>query len=112
MHDYLLHILILISIYAVLAMSLSLALGYTGLPCFAQPAFFAIGAYTSALLTVSGLSFWMAILVSGAMAGLFAFLMSYPALQMRGDYFAIVTLGFSEITRLVLLNESAAYGSA
>jgi len=93
-------------------MSLSLALGYTGLPCFAQPAFFAIGAYASAFLTAGGLSFWMEILISGATAAGFAFLMSYPALQMQGDYFAIVTLGFSEITRLALLNESARYGSA
>jgi branched-chain amino acid transport system permease protein len=112
MNDYLLHILILISIYSIMTMSLSFALGYTGLPCFAQPAFLAIGAYASAFLTKAGLSFWLAIVCSGGSAAALAFLMSYPALQLRGDYFAIVTLGFSEITRLVLLNESAAYSSA
>jgi branched-chain amino acid transport system permease protein len=112
MVDYLLHIVILISIYSILTMSLSLALGYTGLPCFAQPAFLAVGAYASALLTKAGLSFWLAIGLSGGASAVFAFLMSYPALQMRGDYFAIVTLGFSEITRLVLLNENTAYSTA
>jgi branched-chain amino acid transport system permease protein len=112
MYDYLLHIVILITIYSMLTMSLSFALGYAGLACFAQPAFLAIGAYASAFVTKAGFTFWLAMLCSGAGAGFFAFLMSYPALQMRGDYFAIVTLGFSEITRLVLLNESAAYSAA
>jgi branched-chain amino acid transport system permease protein len=112
MLDYLVHILILINIYSILTMSFSLAMGYTGLPCFATPAFFAMGAYGSAFLTTMGVPFILAVPLSGVIAGLFAYAMSYPALKMQGDYFAIVTLGFSEITRLVLLNESARYSSA
>jgi branched-chain amino acid transport system permease protein len=112
MYEYLLHILILINIYAILSMSFSLALGYTGLPVFAQPAFFAVGAYAAAFMSAGGVSFWLEIFLSGAIAGLVAYLMSFAALQLRGDYFAIVTLGFSEITRLALLNESARYSAA
>lgn len=112
MYDYLVHILILICIYSILSMSFSLALGYTGLPVFAQPAFFAIGAYAAAFMSAAGVPFWIEIFLSGAVAAVVAFLMSFAALQLRGDYFAIVTLGFSEITRLVLLNESARYSAA
>jgi len=112
MYDYLVHILILICIYSVLTMSFSLALGYTGLPVFSQPAFFAIGAYAAAFMSAAGVPFWLEIFLSGAVAACVAFVMSFAALQLRGDYFAIVTLGFSEITRLALLNESARYSAA
>jgi len=112
MFEYLIHILILISIYAILTMSFSLALGYTGLPCFALPAFFAIGAYTSVFVTRAGAPYLLAVALSALIPAFCSYVMSFPALQMRGDYFAIVTLGFSEMARLVLLNESARYSAA
>lgn len=112
MSEYLLHILILVNIYAILTMSFSLVLGYTGLPCFALPAFFAIGAYSSAFISAAGMPFLLALLLAASISAISAYIMSFPALQMRDEYFAVVTLGFSEMVRLAFLNESARYGSA
>jgi branched-chain amino acid transport system permease protein len=103
--EYLIHILILCNIYILFASSLNLELGYTGLYNFGHVGFFGIGAYTSALLTLSGYPVWCgmiaAILVAGAAGALFA----YPALRLTGDYFGIAALSFGEMVRLVLLNE-------
>jgi len=68
-------------------------------------AFYAVGAYTYAILsTTLGLPFWPGLLVSALASSLFAFLLGLPTLRLRGDYFAIVTLGLGEITRIVLNN--------
>ncbi len=103
--DYLIHILIITIIYILLAISLNIELGYTGLYNFGHVAFFGIGAYTSALLSLKGMpiliSFGIAILVAGT-AG---FLISFPSLRLSGDFFGIATLAFSEMTRLFFLNE-------
>ncbi len=101
---YILHLLILICIYAILAMSLNLITGYAGMLNLGHAAFFAIGAYTSTLLVMAGFPFWFAFLAAAGMAALFGVLLSIPALRLRGDFLAIATLGFGEIIRSILLN--------
>ncbi len=103
--DLLLHLAIVIAIYAIFALSLNVEVGYTGLFNFGHVAFFAIGAYTSALLTLAGAPFSLGLLAGLAAAGLCGYLLSIPALKLQGDYFGIATLGFGEILRMVVNNE-------
>jgi len=103
--DLLLHLCIIIAIYAIFALSLNVEVGYTGLFNFGHVAFFAIGAYTSALLTLGGVPFVWAFLAALFMSGLCGFLLSIPALKLQGDYFGIATLGFGEILRMIFNNE-------
>ncbi|HEY0294446.1 MAG TPA: branched-chain amino acid ABC transporter permease [Bordetella sp.] len=102
---YLVALLIVMGIYALLTISLDLQYGFTGLVNFGLVGFFSIGAYASALVTLAGhpmpLGFAAAMLASG----LAALPIGALALRLRDDYFAIVSLGFSEIVRLVVLNE-------
>ena len=103
--DYLLHILIVALIYAIFAMSLNLELGYAGLYNFGHVAFFGIGAYTSALLSLAGCPVVLAMAGSMIVAGGAGALLAIPALRLTGDYFGIATLSFGEIIRLFFLNE-------
>lgn len=103
--DLFLHLCVMIFIYIIFAMSLNLEVGYTGLFNFGHVAFFGIGAYTSALLTLQRVPFELSLLIALAMAGLWGFFISIPSLKLRGDYFGIVTLGFGEIIRMVFQNE-------
>ena len=103
--DLFLHLCVMIIIYIIFAMSLNLEVGYTGLFNFGHVAFFGIGAYTSALLTLQQVPFELSLLIALAMAGLWGFLLSIPSLRLWGDYFGIVTLGFGEIIRMVFQNE-------
>ena len=103
--DYILHLLILIGIYAIFAMSLNIQVGITGLFNFGHIAFLGIGAYTSALLTLHGVPFIIGALLGICAAGVGGFLIGIPALRLRGDYFAITTLGFGEIIRIIAKNE-------
>jgi branched-chain amino acid transport system permease protein len=103
--DLLLHLCVVIAIYAIFALSLNVEVGYTGLFNFGHVAFFAIGAYTSALLTLTGIPFIWSLPAALAMAGLCGFLLSIPALKLQGDYFGIATLGFGEILRMIFNNE-------
>jgi len=103
--DLFLHLCVMIFIYIIFAMSLNLEVGYTGLFNFGHVAFFGIGAYTSALLTLQRVPFELSLLIALAMAGLWGFFISIPSLRLRGDYFGIVTLGFGEIIRMVFQNE-------
>ncbi len=105
LYDYLIAMLTFWCIYAILAVGLNLIWGYTGLINIGHVAFFAIGAYTSALLTLSGYSFLLGLLLGIFLAGLAGLLVGIPTLRLRADYLAIVTLGFAEIIRLILLNE-------
>jgi branched-chain amino acid transport system permease protein len=95
----------MILIYIIFALSLNLEVGYTGLFNFGHVAFFGIGAYTSALLTLHRVPFELSLLVALAMAGLWGFFLSLPSLKLRGDYFGIATLGFGEIIRMTFQNE-------
>ncbi len=103
--DLFLHLWIMIFIYSIFAMSLNLEMGYTGLFNFGHIAFFGIGAYTSALLTLHQIPFALAFVVALVASGFFGFLLSIPSLRLRGDYFGIATLGFGEILRMVFQNE-------
>ena len=95
----------LILIYAMLAIGLNIVVGLAGLLDLGFVGFYAVGAYTYALLAQgAGWGFWQALPVAGAMAALFGFLLGFPVLRLRGDYLAIVTLGFGEIIRLLLRN--------
>ncbi len=103
--DYFIDVAILAGIYTILALGLNVLVGFTGLLNLGFVAFYAIGAYTYALLnTKLGLGFWSAVPFSIGFSTAAGFLLAIPALRLRGDYLAIVTLGFGEITRLILNN--------
>ncbi len=93
------------ALYALLALGLNVIVGFTGLLHLGYSAFFAIGAYTYALMNLrAGCPFWVGLPASAASAGLGAVLLGLPAIRVRGDYLAIVTLGFGEIVRIVVTN--------
>ena len=106
--------LIPIGITAILALGLNVVVGFAGLLDLGYAAFFAIGAYTAAFLTSPTspipyfvehpLDFWLTMLASALVAALFGILLGAPTLRLRGDYLAIVTLGFGEIVPLVVRN--------
>ena len=92
-------------IYVMLGWGLNVVVGLAGLLDLGYVAFYAVGAYSYALLSTQfGWSFWEALPVSGGLAALFGVLLGYPILRLRGDYLAIVTLGFGEIIRIILVN--------
>ena len=119
---YVTRILNLCAIYAICAISMNLVNGFTGLFSLGQAGFMAIGAYASTLVMLTPASkirnfyiepiypwlesihlpFLVSIFIGGLVAALFAFLVGFPVLRLRGDYLAIATLGFSEIIRVVL----------
>lgn len=106
--NYLLHLFILVCIYAALSMSLNLAIGYTGLLNLAHVAFYAVGAYASALLALNlGAPFWLSFLAAGVLAGVFGYLLAYPTVRLKGDYLVLGTLGFAIITEAILKNWTA-----
>ncbi len=91
--------------YVVLGLGLNIVVGVAGLLNLGYVAFYAVGAYTYALLNMHfGVGFWVALPIGGIMAALFGILLGFPVLRLRGDYLAIVTLGFGEIILLVLKN--------
>ncbi len=92
-------------IYIMLGLGINIVVGLAGLLDLGYVAFYAVGAYTYALLNYHfGLGFWLALPIGAAMGALFGILLGYPVLRLRGDYLAIVTLGFGEIIRLILEN--------
>jgi branched-chain amino acid transport system permease protein len=103
---YIMNIIILSLLFAVLACSWNLICGYTGIFTFGHQAFFGIGAYVSALLSMkAGLSPWLGLLAGGIGAGLIGLLIGLPCLRLRAaPYIAITTLAFSEIARIVCMN--------
>jgi branched-chain amino acid transport system permease protein len=104
---YVLHILVLVLFFAFLGVAWNLLGGYAGQFSFGHAAFFGIGAYTSTLLLVRlGLSPWLGFLAGGALAAVFGCFAGYLAFRygLRGPYFALVTLAFAEMLRLVALN--------
>lgn len=103
--NYILHLLIMIVIYLILAYGFNLVVGFGGLLSLCQAVFYGIGAYASTLLMMkTGMSFIPAILISMVITGLFALLVGIPALRFRGDSFVIVTLGFQMIVFTILYN--------
>ena len=101
----------LVLIYVMLGWGLNIVVGLAGLLDLGYVAFYAVGAYTFALLgTVYDWSFWTCLPIAGAVAAMFGILLGYPVLRLRGDYLAIVTLGFGEIIRVILTNWVALSG--
>jgi branched-chain amino acid transport system permease protein len=101
-------VLIVCSTFAILALGLNIVMGFAGLLDLGYVAFYAIGAYTTAFLA-SGhfgihISWWIVVWIAVAIAALWGVLLGAPTLRLRGDYLAIVTLGFGEIVRLVFRN--------
>lgn len=91
--------------YIVLALGLNIVVGFAGLLDLGYVAFYAVGAYFYALLSIkAGLSFWAVLPLSAIMAAIFGILLGFPTLRLRGDYLAIVTLGFGEMIRITLNN--------
>jgi ABC-type branched-subunit amino acid transport system permease subunit len=100
-------------IYTILALGLQLEFGFTGLLNFGQVAFMAIGAYTMAILVVKeGLSTWLAAPLAVGASALAGVLLGLPSVRLRADYFAIVTIAFSEIVRYVAMNEQSLTGGS
>ncbi|MBI1733719.1 MAG: branched-chain amino acid ABC transporter permease [Candidatus Rokubacteria bacterium] len=104
-NPYHLHVLIMAGIFAVLAMSLNLLLGYTGQLSLGHAAFFGIGAYTSALLTLKlDWSFWIGLPAGAALAGVAGWGIGRLGLKLRGAYFVLVTISFAGVISLVSQN--------
>lgn len=104
-NDYFLRIAINILLYAVLASSLNIINGYSGMLNIGHAGFYLVGAYTAAILvTRMGLSFWVLLPLSGVVAALISLFLGFPTMRLKGIYFAMTTLGFSEIARLTVLN--------
>ncbi|ADJ26739.1 inner-membrane translocator [Dehalogenimonas lykanthroporepellens BL-DC-9] len=97
---YALNALVYIGIFAIVAKSLNAEYGYTGLANFGKVAFFMIGAYSYAILIDVGVIWPLALVLAGAISSLFGLLISLPAIRLREDYLAIVTLTFGEILRI------------
>lgn len=103
--EYLIHILIMVGIYAIIAVALNLVVGYTGLLSLAHSAFYGVSAYTIAiLLTRFEFNFFVALLLAMIFSGLAAFLIGLVLSRFRGDYYALASLGFAYIVYGLFLN--------
>ncbi|MFB6246500.1 MAG: branched-chain amino acid ABC transporter permease [Candidatus Pacearchaeota archaeon] len=102
--SYLVHLLILVGIYIILGLSLQLTIGYTGLLNLGHVAFYSIGAYTSALLVVNGMPFFVGILAAGIIAMASGFLLSIPIKKIKAEYLALATLGFAFVVHSIAVN--------
>jgi branched-chain amino acid transport system permease protein len=108
---YLVDTATILLIYVMLGWGLNVVVGLAGLLDLGYVAFYAVGAYCYALVSRTfGLGFWECLPLSGALAALFGVLLGFPVLRLRGDYLAIVTLGFGEIIRIILLNWASLTG--
>jgi branched-chain amino acid transport system permease protein len=101
---YLIHLLILICIYLILAISLQLSVGFTGLLNLGHIAFYCIGAYTSALLALNGFPFWICFLAAGILAMISGFLISFFTHKLKGYYFALAMIAFYFLVYSIVLN--------
>ncbi|MGI6224667.1 MAG: branched-chain amino acid ABC transporter permease [Peptococcales bacterium] len=102
---YYLHIINLAGIYTLITIGLNLLSGYTGQTSMGQAGFFAVGTYVSALLMMNlKLSFWIAIIFGIIAAAICGLIIGIPAMKLTGPYLVLATVGFGEITRLILLN--------
>jgi len=102
---YQINIMITGLIYVMLGLGLNIVVGLAGLLDLGYVAFYAVGAYAYALLNHHyGMGFWSALPIGAGLGAFFGILLGFPVLRLRGDYLAIVTLGFGEIIRLILEN--------
>lgn len=102
--NYLIHLGILISIYIILAESLNIAFGYTGLINLGHIAFFGMGAYTSTLLNMNGVPWIASFLLAGVFSSLLGALVVIGISKLKGDYLAVATLGFNFVIYALMLN--------
>jgi branched-chain amino acid transport system permease protein len=103
-NPYWLHLVIMVCVYMMLASSVDIVYGYAGQLNLGQAAFYAIGAYTTALLMMHlNASYWVAMPAAGIASAIFGILLGIPTLRLKGLYLGIATLGFSEVVRLLLL---------
>ena len=110
-NQYVFHVLIIAGVYMVLAISLNLLLGCTGLFSLGHAAFYGIGAYASALFSLKlNLPFAAAFLFSGIITSVVGGLVAFPALRLKGIFLAIGTMGFNEIVRLLAINLDSVTG--
>ncbi|MEW6410722.1 MAG: branched-chain amino acid ABC transporter permease [Nitrospirota bacterium] len=110
-NNYWLDIVTLAGIYVILAIGLNVVVGLAGLLNLGFVAFYAVGAYTYAILsTYLNIPFWSALPAGMAISAISGVLLGFPALRLRGDYLAIVTLGFGEIVHLILNNWDSVTG--
>ena len=104
-NDYIQQIVNMIGIYIILGTGINILTGYTGQLSLGQAAFFGIGAYTTAILnTRTGAQFFICLLVSIVITGLASLILAIPALKVKGPYLALLTQGFGEIIRIVMIN--------
>ena len=102
---YYIRVATIVGIYVILVSSLNMIIGFTGMFSLGHAAFYGIGAYTSAMLTtMAGWPFWLALPAAGIVAGLFGTLIGLATLRLKAVFLAFTTLGFGEITRIVILN--------
>ena len=102
---YVLDVSILVLTYIMLGWGLNIVVGLAGLLDLGYVAFYAVGAYSYALLALNfDLGFWICLPLAGLFAASFGVLLGFPVLRLRGDYLAIVTLGFGEMVRIILIN--------
>lgn len=109
---YTAQIITLGGINAILAISVNIVCGITGQLSLGQAGFMAIGAYSCIILTEAGIPMPISILIAGLITAFFGFLIGFPTLKLTGDYLAIVTLGFGEIIRVLLINFKPLTGGA
>ena len=102
--DYTLQILCMAGINIMVALSLNLISGFTGQLALGHAGFLAVGAYSTGILLIAQVPFPLAVLGGACMTALLGFLIGFPALRLRGDYLAIVTLGVGEIIRVLIIN--------
>jgi len=108
---YLVSLIIFISVYALFCLGLNLQWGFTGLINFGHVAFMAVGAYTTVLLSLQGVPLFIAALIGAALAALLGLLVGISTLRLREDYLAIVTIGVSEMIRLIVNNQELPVGN-
>lgn len=110
-NPYTLHVLSLVGIYAIVAMGLNLVFGYAGQISLGHAAYFAIGAYTSTLVTMHlGLSFVFGMGCAILLAAALGALVGIPSLKLEGSYLAMATIGFGEIVKMLLVNAESVTG--
>jgi neutral amino acid transport system permease protein len=105
MVGYLVFLITSVGLFAIFALGLNLQWGFTGLINFGHVAFLIVGAYATVLLSSQGVPLFLAVMVGASLSALLGFLIGLSTLRLREDYLAIVTIGVSELLRLVALNE-------
>ena len=104
-NSYIMQLVLNILIYVILAMGLNLLTGFTGILSLGHAAFFGVGAYVSGILnTRFGWPFWATLIISVIVTALISLFLAFPALRVKGTYLVLMTIGFGEVVRLLLVN--------